>query len=283
VDRCFLAIDVGETKLAAGIVDDSGKVLVRDRIATPARDVWPALARLVSRVQAAAPMPPVGCGVGCSGTIDPVEGAVRSIQIPSLRNFALRSEVESLTQLPAVLGTEGRAHALGEAWCGAAVGQTDFLVVVVGAAIGGAVMSGGHVLSGAHGNAGSIGHVMVEPEGRPCICGGIGCLEAYCSGRSIEAETGRPPQRSPMAIIDRTGMLTGRAMSSLAALCDVRLAIAGGPVALGFGAGFFDAARLEIAQRSRVPSAEGLVLVPSGLGPAAPLVGAAALFRETVD
>jgi glucokinase len=283
VDRCFLALDVGGTKLAAGIVDARGRVLVRDRVATPARDVWPALSRLALRVQAAAPNPPAGCGIGCAGPVDPRLGTVSPLHIPSLHDFALRSEVESLTQLPTVLDTEGKALVLGEAWCGAAEGRTDFVAVVMGTAVGGAVMSEGRVLGGQHGNAGSIGHLVVEPDGRPCTCGGQGCLDAYCGGRAIELETGRPPQRSPQSIIDRTGMLVGRAVSSIAALCDLRLAVVGGSLALGFGAPFFDAAQAEATQRARLPFTQGLTVVPAGLGSSAPLVGAAALMRAHID
>jgi glucokinase len=279
VERCFLALDVGGTKLAAGIVAESGRVLVRDRVATPPRDVWPALSRLASRVLAAAPNVPAGCGIGCAGPVDPAAGTVSPLHIPTLHGFALRSEVESLTQLPTVLDTEGKALVLGEAWCGAAAGHRDFVGVVMGTAVGGAVMSEGLVLGGQHGNAGSVGHIVVEPDGRPCTCGGIGCLDAYCGGRAIEQETGRPPQRAPMAVVDRTGMLVGRAISSLAALCDLRLAVIGGSVALGFGAAFFDAAQNEATLRARLGNIQGLAIVPAGLGSTAPLVGAAALVR----
>jgi glucokinase len=130
------------------------------------------------------------------------------------------------------------------------------------------------------GNAGHIGHIVVEPEGRDCRCGGRGCLEAYCSGQAIEEETGRPPQRAPQAIVERTGLLTGRALASLAAICDLRLAVVGGSVALGFGEPFFSATQLELDQRARLSFTSGFRVVPAGLGQLAPLVGAAALARR---
>jgi glucokinase len=130
------------------------------------------------------------------------------------------------------------------------------------------------------GNAGHVGHIIVEPEGRPCTCGGNGCLEAYCSGRAIEEETGRPPQRAPQSIVERTGILTGRALASLGAICDLRLAIIGGSVALGFGEPFFSAAQSELDQRARLAFTQGFSVVPAGLGQLAPLVGAAALARR---
>ena len=272
MSTCHLAIDVGGTKLAVGIVSDTGEVLVRDRVATPARDVWPALSRVVLRVLAAAPTPPVSAGIGCGGPMHPVARTVSPLHVPTWKDFPLADEVESLTQLPTVLDNNAKAVALGEAWCGAAVGVRDFVAVVMGA--------GGKLLEGRLGNAGHIGHIVVEPDGRDCRCGGRGCLEAYCSGQAIEEETGRPPQRAPQAIVERTGLMTGRALASLGAICDLQLAVIGGSVALGFGEPFFSAAQLELDQRARLSFTSGFRVVPAGLGQLAPLVGAAALARR---
>lgn len=280
VTTCYLAIDVGGAKLAAAIVGDEGEVLVRDRIATPQREVWPALARLVLRVLAAAPSRPLGCGVGCGGPMNPAERTVSPLYVPTWKDFPLAAEIEALTQLPTVIDNNAKTVALGEAWCGAGVGASDFVAVVMGAGVGGGIFSAGRLLEGRLGNAGHVGHIIVEPDGRPCTCGGNGCLEAYCSGRAIEEETGRPPQRAPQSIVERTGILTGRALASLGAICDLRLAIIGGSVALGFGEPFFSAAQSELDQRARLAFTQGFSVVPAGLGQLAPLVGAAALARR---
>jgi glucokinase len=280
VSTCYLAIDVGGTKLAVAIVADTGEVLVRDRVATPSRDVWPALSRVVLRVLAAAPTPPEAAGIGCGGPMNPLTRTVSPLHVPSWKDFPLADELESLTQLPTALDNNAKAVALGEAWCGAAVGERDFVALVIGAGLGGGIISRGKLLEGRLGNAGHIGHMVVEPEGRPCKCGGRGCLEAYCSGAAIEEETGRPPQRAPQAIVERTGLLTGRALASLGAICDLRLAIIGGSVALGFGEPFFSAAQAELDQRARLGFTSGFRVVPAGLGQLAPLVGAAALARR---
>jgi len=280
VSSCYLAIDVGGAKLAAAIVADTGEVLVRDRVSTPAREVWPALSRLVLRVMAAAPSTPVSAGVGCGGPMNPVGRTVSPLHVPSWKDFPLAGEVEALTQLPTVIDNNAKAVALGEAWCGAAVGVRDFVVVVLGAGVGGGIVSGGKLLEGRLGNAGHIGHMVVEPDGRRCPCGGAGCLEAYCSGQAIEEETGRPPQRAPQAIVERTGLLVGRALASVGAICDLKLAVVGGSVALGFGEPFFAAAQSELDQRARLGFLTGVKVVPAGLGQLAPLVGAAALARR---
>ena len=134
---CYLAIDVGSARLAAGIVSEDGAVLVRDRISTPARDVWPSLARLVKRVQASAPSTPVGCGIGCGGPANPLEGTVSPLHIPSLEGFGLAAEVQALTGLATVVDNNAKAVALAEAWCGAAVGVSDFAAISVGTGVGG--------------------------------------------------------------------------------------------------------------------------------------------------
>jgi glucokinase len=279
VDGPYLAIDIGGTKMAAGIVDDGGAFLVRDRVATPSRDVWPSLARLVKRVVAASPALPGSCGVGCGGPMSPADATVSPLHIPTWRGFPLRAELEQLTGLPTVVDNDAKALALGEAWCGAAVGVQNLIGVVVGTGVGGGIISRGRLLQGRLGNAGHIGHIVVEPDGRPCLCGGLGCLEAYCSGPAIEEETGRPSQRAPHAIMERTGTLVGRALASVGALVDLKLAVVGGSVALGFGDVFFLAAQRELDARAKLGYLSGFAVVPAALGQFAPLVGAAALAR----
>jgi glucokinase len=279
VRELYLGIDIGGTKLAAGVVDENAQILVRDRVPTPTRDVWPAVMRLVKRVLAASPERPVACGVGCGGPMAPLEGTVSPLHIPSWRGFPLREFAEQLTGMPVVVDNDAKALALAEAWRGAAVGVDDFIGMVVGTGVGGGIVSGGRLLQGRLGNAGHIGHVVVEPDGRPCRCGGFGCLEAYCSGPAIEAETGRAPQRASAAIMERTGMLVGRALSSVGAVVDLKLAVVGGSVALGFGPTFFDAAQAELDARAKLSFTRGFRIVPAQLGDGAPLIGAGALAR----
>jgi glucokinase len=219
--------------------------------------------------------------VGCGGPIDPAARTVSPLYIPSWSRFPLAAELEELLQLPVAVDTDARALALAEAWCGGAVGVRDFIGVVMGTGVGGGVVSSGRLLRGRAGNAGNVGHMVVEPDGRPCVCGGRGCLETYCGGRAIEAETGRSPQRAPASIIERTGVLVGRALASVAAVCDLKLASIGGSVALGFGEPFFRAAQEELDRRARLSFTSGFRVMPAMLGPRAPLIGAAALARRT--
>jgi glucokinase len=149
--------------------------------------------------------------------------------------------------------------------------------MVVSTGVGGGIVVDGRLLDGAAGNAGHIGHVIVEPDGRPCACGGRGCLEAEASGPSIAAVTGRDPVLAPEAVRRRTGTLVGRAVASVVNLLDLRLAVVAGSVALGYGDAFFAAAQAELDARARIEFARGARIVPAGLGDEGPLVGAAAV------
>ncbi|HEX4981609.1 MAG TPA: ROK family protein, partial [Ilumatobacteraceae bacterium] len=114
----YLAIDLSVTRLAAGVVDDAGKLIVRDRVATPSRHVWPTLARLVNRVIAAAPegARPTRCGVACPGPIDRVVGGTASALLPEWKGFPLRAQLEEVARVPVAIDSVGRAFASAEAW-----------------------------------------------------------------------------------------------------------------------------------------------------------------------
>ncbi|HEY1827176.1 MAG TPA: ROK family protein, partial [Acidimicrobiales bacterium] len=170
---------------------------------------------------------------------------------------------------------DAKALAVAEGWLGAAKECDNFIGMVVSTGVGGGIVLNGRLLEGRGGNAGHIGHVIVEPEGRECVCGGRGCLEAEASGLAIAAVTGRPPAEASPEVIERTGTLVGRAIASVVNLLDLPLAVISGSVALGFGAPFFAAAQREMDARCRLDFARGARVVPGALGDEGPLVGAA--------
>lgn len=288
--RTFLAIDVASDRLTAGIVDATGLVAVRDRVATPMRDVWPAVHRLVRRVVAAKPddvESPIACGVSCEGPIDVQTGTVTPLHLPVWQGFELRERARDLSGLPTVLGTGGVARVVAERWIGAAQQSTNVMAVLVSDAVEAGIISNGRLLRGGHGNLGHIGHVVVEPDGNLCPCGGQGCLMAYASSSAIELETDRPLRRTPTALVERTGALIGRAIASAVAAFDLRLVVLAGSVPTTLGAPLVDAARRELQQRSKLAhlraGPDGLHyqadLELTRLGTEAPLVGAAGLAR----
>lgn len=277
----MLAVDVGGTKLEVGIVDADGVVLARERCATPARGtadaLFDAVMGLVAAVGDTAARRPLACGVGSGGPMTRGGASVSPVNIPAWRDFPLRDRLAASTGLPTFVDNDAKALALAEGWKGAARGTRDYLAMVVSTGVGGGIVLDGRLLDGADGNAGHIGHICVEPDGRICGCGARGCLEAEASGTAIEAFSGRPAADATPEIVERTGTLVGRAVASVANLLDLRLAVVAGSVALGFGEPFFTAANAEIARRARLDFSRGCELRPGGLGADGPLVGAAAV------
>jgi glucokinase len=151
--------------------------------------------------------------------------------------------------------------------------------MVVSTGVGGGIVLDGRLLDGALGNAGHIGHLVVHPGGR--VHAGIaGSLEGEASGTAIAALTGAPAAEASAVWRTRTGRLVGRAVGGVANLLDLRLAVIGGSVALGYGDDFYAAAQSEVDAVARLVFSTGTRVVPPGLGASAPLVGGAAVgFR----
>jgi len=277
-----LAVDIGGTKLAAGLVDQAGTVTADNHVRTPhghdPEEVWWALVGLIEPIAASAPRGSLAvCGVGCGGPMTPGGEEVSPLNIEAWRGFPLRARLADLLGLPVTIDNDAKALALGEGWLGAARDSDNYIAMVVSTGVGGGIVLDGRLLDGRLGNAGHIGHTVVEPAGRPCACGGIGCLEAEASGTAIAAITGRDPADAPPEVVERTGTLVGRAVASTANLLDLDLAVVAGSVALGFGAPFFAAAQAEIAKRARMEFSRSTRIEPAGLGAHGPLVGGGAV------
>jgi glucokinase len=283
-----LAVDIGGTKMAVGLVDPSGNMRHRVQVPTPAAaevGLWDTLADLVCTVARSVHLEDriVVCGVGCGGPMSPHGETVSPLNIKGWRAFPLRARLHELTGVPTYVDNDAKALALAEGFCGAAAGVRNFIAIVVSTGIGGGVVLDGRLLNGRLGNAGHIGHVVVEPDGRNCACGGRGCLEAEASGTALTAITGQPPALAPPAVVARAGTLVGRAVASVVNLLDLSLAVASGSVALGFGEPFFAAAQREIDLRCGLDFARGARIVPGALGSDGPLVGAGRVGWRGLD
>ncbi|MFG1963963.1 ROK family protein [Nonomuraea sp. NPDC049028] len=179
-----LAIDIGGTKLAAALVDETGSMLRSATRPTPRTDVMVALAALIEEVTGDGPAPEA-VGIGCAGPLDLAAGTVSPVNMPSWRGFPLRDEVRALTGLPTMLAGDAQCMALGEHWLGAGRGSSSLLGIVVSTGIGGGLVIDGVPLLGPNGNAGHVGHMTIDPYGERCECGGRGCVEHYSSGPNL--------------------------------------------------------------------------------------------------
>ena len=276
--RTVLAVDIGGTKLAAGVVDETGEVLRSATAPTPrGSDPDEVFAALVSAVHEVAPEGVLACGVGSAGPMTRDGVTVSPLNIPGWRGFPLLSRLRAELSLPVVVDGDAKALALGEGWKGAAAGCRSFLAMVVSTGVGGGLVVDGRLLDGAEGNAGHVGHVVVVPGGARCPCGSRGCLEAEISGTAIAVRTGSPAQEAGPDEVERAGRLLGEGLASVANLLDLELVAVGGSVALGFGAPFFTAANQALHEVSRLDFTADCSVVPVGLGARGPLVGAGAL------
>lgn len=186
-----IGVDIGGTKIAAGVVDGSGNILATARRPTPRHDSGAVLndvADVVNELQAGVDGSIVGVGVGVAGGVDQSRSMVYFAPNLAWSQVPVRAVLEAATQLPVVVENDGAAAAWAETRFGAGVGLDHVVMVTVGTGIGGGIVVDGHVMRGAHGVAAEIGHLNAVPDGRLCGCGRHGCWEQYASGNALVRE-----------------------------------------------------------------------------------------------
>lgn len=185
-----IGVDVGGTKIAAGVVDESGTILKRARRESPATDkvaMQDTIADLVSELAAGQDIE--GVGVGAAGFVDVSRSTVLFAPNLAWRDEPLKAELERRTGLPVVIENDANAAAWGEFAFGAGADADDLLLVTVGTGVGGGIVLNGKLHRGTFGIAAEIGHLRVVPNGRPCPCGNRGCWEQYASGSALVSDT----------------------------------------------------------------------------------------------
>ncbi|MFG1930120.1 ROK family protein [Mycobacterium sp. NPDC048908] len=294
-----LALDIGGTKIAAGLVDRAGTLLHHAKLPTPDGDaeaVWTLVDTLVTEALAQAGGTVRGVGISSAGPIDLPTGTVSPINIVEWQRFPIVERVTALTGAPVRLGGDGLCMALGERWRGAGRGAQFLLGMVVSTGVGGGLVLDGAPYDGRTGNAGHVGHVVVEPDGALCSCGGRGCVETIAGGPRMAQwarENGwqAPPEADAKELADaanagdpvalqaflRGATALAAMIASVGAVCDLDLVVIGGGVAKSGGL-LFDSVREKLASLARLDFIRELRVLPAELGGEAGLVGAAALF-----
>ncbi|WP_157000728.1 ROK family protein [Agromyces laixinhei] len=301
--RAAIGVDLGGTKIAAGLVGEGGVVLGRASAPTPAVHgpgaVLDTVVRL-ARSLAERGGPEIvlsGCGVGSAGVIDRASGAVASAtdSLPGWTGTPVRDALAAELGLPVSVVNDVHAHALGEALHGAGAGAPTVLMIAAGTGVGGALVIDGRVHSGRRGVSGHFGHVpSAEAAGRPCTCGRIGHLEAVASGPAMCAvyreSSGDPSVTDGRVVVQRAeagdvhaeasvalaGRALGRTIGGLVNALDPDVVIVGGGLASA-GEGWWRALR-EAADDERIALLADTPIVGAALGADAAIVGAAALI-----
>jgi glucokinase len=222
-----IGVDIGGTKIAAGLVTPDGVMAGVDSEPTPSEgsDIAGVVAALVERLRDGADVG--GIGIGAAGFIDVDRSTVTFAPNIDWIDEPLGTDVAALTGLPVVVENDAAAAAWGEYRFGAGEDTDDLLFVTLGTGVGGGVVHRGTVLRGGFGAAAEIGHIRVVPDGRPCGCGQNGCLEQYGSGSalvSIARERVRSGDADAQPLLDEAGDvddITGPMITELAQAGDV--------------------------------------------------------------
>ena len=298
-----LAIDIGGTKIAVGLVDPAGELVHTFIEPTPkdhdAEHVWDVLDRMIADAAKTAKGSIRAVGIGSAGPIDASAGTVSPVNIASWQGFPLRDRVAATTpDVPVQLAGDAICMALGEHWRGAGRGARFMLGMVVSTGVGGGLVLDGKPYHGRTGNAGHVGHVVVELDGQPCPCGGHGCVETVASGPWMTrwalangwagpadadavalAEAAEAGDPAALKAFHRGATALAAMIASVGAVCDLDLVVLGGGVARS-GPLLFDPLRAALASYTGLSFIRGLRVVPAALGGDAGLIGAAALVSR---
>jgi glucokinase len=313
--RHTIGVDIGGTKVAGGVVDESGQILSRARVDTPAKDAEAAEDAIVAVVeQLRGDYDIEAVGLGIAGFVDKARARVYfAPNLPDWHNEPVRDDVSRRVGLPVVVENDANAAAWGENMYGAGRDETDLVCVTVGTGIGGGIIIDDRLYRGRFGVGGEVGHMQVVADGRLCGCGQRGCWEQYASGNALvrEARELAAESRDDAAILLRMGdgtpeMITGRHVTEAARLGDKVALAAFATVGRWLGQGMADLVAVldpgrfiigggvseagELVLAPARASFESLItgrdvrpvaqVVPAELGNDAGLVGAADLARR---
>jgi len=310
-----IGVDIGGTKVLAGVVQENGEVVAQARRDTPATSPADTLDRIVEVVdELVAKHEVTAVGIGAAGWIDASRSTVLYAPNLAWRNEPLRDEVAKRTKLRVVVENDANVAAWAEFQFGAAKDADDSMVMfTIGTGIGGGVVLGGQLVRGAHGIAAELGHVLAVPDGHPCGCGSRGCLEQYASGKALTRFAQEAIERDSVAgarllqeaggdvtkvtgvmvteaaqdgdllalgAFENAGTWLGRGLSDLAQILDPQVIVVGGGVIEAGDLLLAPARRAyveRLAQRANLPVAP---IVAAAMGNTAGVVGAADLARR---
>jgi len=298
----FIGLDFGGTKLAAGVADENGRLLVQGRRPTNAAagpvGAVATMSDLVASFGVTA-REARAVGISFGGPVNPARtDTLLSHHGPGWENYPLVERVAEIWGLPVSMDNDANACALGEVRFGAGRGGRNVLYVTVSTGIGGGVVVDGDLYRGSRGLSGEIGHTIVQPDGPLCACGKRGCLEATSAGPGIarayaeatgvevtaadvfaRAASGDSAAQRTLAVAIR---YLGIGLSNAINLFDPDLVVVGGGVSRAGGA-LFGPLRAVAAEFS-APSPVGAVpIVPAALGDSVGILGAVALARSAAE
>jgi glucokinase len=282
-----IGVDIGGTKVLAGIVDSDGRVHEMVERPTVTTSQTALLESLAEQVLSLAQDGVAAVGFGIPTRIDHADGvALGSVNIP-LRDVPFRDWMQERIGLPVEIENDASCAALAEFRLGAGRGVRDLVLLTLGTGVGGGVISGGSLFRAYT----ELGHMVIVADGLPCqgACSGRGHLEAYCSGRAADKlarellgdhATSYDLVRERHPVLDDIGHYLGVAIGSLVNIFGATRVVIGG----GFGLAAFDLllpeTRMAVLTEALAPSGQELEIEHAELGPEAGLIGAGLVALE---
>jgi len=274
-----IGIDIGGTHIRAACVARDGRILARAAAPSSpdAHTVRATCLALVAQVRSPSVQ---AIGIGVPGQVHVASRKVLSGGYVDLSTLPFADSIETTTGLPVSIDNDATMALLGEAACGAARGRTNVVMLTIGTGIGGAILNGGTVLRG-RGAAGQLGHLTVDPQGRPCVCGRTGCVETVSSGTAFAthlAEAGLPAATRVEDLLARADTSARTVLSAwarpLRAAIDTLIATCNPDIVL-LGGGAGAAAAAALARFPAAPSWFQADVAAAQLGNDAGVIGAA--------
>lgn len=293
------AVDIGGTKIAVGVVDDTARVIARSDSPTASERGFPeGLARIIAMLRKTAARAGAqldGIGIGSTGPVDPFTGVFGSVDLlPGWQGGAIVAGLADAFQVPVAMENDADAAGLAEAVWGAGRGKRRFLYVTVGTGIGVAIVLDGALYRGVDGAHPEIGHQVIDASGPRCYCGANGCWETLAAGPALLAETkarmgditmialcnlAETGDSIALSIMDREGYYLGLGLANLVStFCPDMIALGGGVMESGHL--FLDRARQVVRRCCTMVPFEKTVIARAELGANAALVGAAEVWHH---
>ncbi len=313
---CVIGVDLGGTKLLAGVVDSD--LNVHHRVFRHAREgkgteqLLDALVEAVQEARKAAGRELSAVGFGVPSLVDARTGIVATTVHLPLRDVALRDVMAERLGVPVAVDNDANAAMFAEHRRGAARGARTAALLTLGTGIGGGIVVDGELLRGAHGGAGEWGHMVVDVDGPVCTCGNRGCLEMLVSGTALGRGARQAAQELPdsgfgqalragreitgmlatelahdgdpvaLEVVTRVGEHLGVGLSNVINILNPEVIVVGGGV-IAAGELLLEPARKVVAQRALAPSRDQVRIVPTRFGDASGMVGAALMAMDLVD
>lgn len=311
--KYYVGIDFGGTGIKVGIIDENGKILIKDSFVTYPKksgdEIVKHIAECTQKVMDDSNLPQediLGVGIGSPGLLNPITGQLKIVtNVPNLNGIYMANGISDYLKKPAFLDNDVNAMSLGEFYYGAGKGKKNVIALTVGTGVGGGIILNGKLYRGTTFTAGEIGHMSIDRDGKYCACGNYGCLERYVGKEGIierlelykskgiktsidkYLEDGKVTPKAiaiaakegdkiSIEVLKETGEILGHAIASLVNILNPEMIIVGGGIS-NAGELLMEPVRMGMLKHAYTIPAAAVEVVRAKLGNDAGLVGSASL------